>query len=222
MVDLQLPPDETASLPGLGGGTWLPRASVLRRLAVVPLVVVLLLLAKVVVGHLEQNDSLANLPHASRMAPNLFVGGPPTDAGSLVLANNLDVDGVIDVTGASIAVEASSGFLHQGFLLESVDPGRAPTVAQLRAMVAFVSRYALKDKNVYLYDDTGGGRALVTSAMLVVLRAPSSQGAHGALSQRQWHQLSATQRKAFDQVQAAVTGEAKLAGPYAPLRSVRW
>ena len=203
MAEVQPLVGPEGGLPALGPGTWVTRPSMLRRLAVVALVLLALLGAKIVVGALEQNNSLGLLTNAKQLTPWLLVGAAPTDAGTQALASNLNVDGVVDLTGASMAVRASAAFLHMGFIRESLNPGEAPTAAQLQDLVAFVSRFTAGGKAVYLYDDTGGGRALVTADMLWLMKGGTWQEVRSQMSRADWRQLSSRQVGALNRVRAA-------------------
>ncbi len=96
-------PRRGARTPGLGPGGWLARPSLFRRFGVAVLIVLALAGAKVAVGHAEVKIPLGVLPDATTVAPGLLRGGSPDDAGLQALANTLNVDGVVNVGGPSVA-----------------------------------------------------------------------------------------------------------------------
>ncbi len=223
MVEREPVPRRGARAPGLGPGSWLPRPSLLRRFGVAVLIVLALGGAKVAVGHAEVKDPLGNLPDAAEVAPGLLRGGSPDDVGLEALATTLNVDGVINVGGPSVAEQATADFLGEAYLYENVAAGQAPSSTQLQAMADFLRRYTRGGKVVYLHDGSDGGRAVVTAGMLLLVRGWSWSATTRTMASGDWAQLDVSQITALRDVEAVLTAKHPPADKrYSRLRTIPW
>ena len=188
------------------------RPSLFRRFGAGVLIVLALGGAKVAVGHAEVKDPLGNLPDATEVAPGLLRGGSPDDMGLQALAGMLNVDGVINVGGPSVAEHAAAEFLGEAYVHENVKAGQAPSTTQLQAMADFLRRYTRGAKMVYLHDGSDGGRAVVTADMLLLVRGWSWSAMTKTMAAGDWAHLDASQVAALRDVEAALTAEHPPAG----------
>ncbi len=223
MAELERVSRRGARTPGLGPGSWLPRPSLFRRFGVAVLIVLCLAGAKVGVRHAEVQDFLGNLPDATEVAPGLLRGGSPNDVGQQALASTLNVDGIINVGGPSVADQATADFLGEAYLHENVAAGQAPSTTQLQAMANFLRRYTRGGKVVYLHDGSDGGRAVVTAGMLLLVRGWSWSAMTKTMATWDWAQLGTSQIAALRNVEAVLTGKYPPAGNrYSALRRIPW
>ncbi len=223
MAERELVSRRGARTPGLGPGSWLPRPSLFRRFGVGVLIVLALGGAKVAVKHVEVQDPLGNLPDATEMAPGLLRGGSPDDRDQQVLASNLNVDGIINVGGPSVAEQATADFLGEAYVHENVAAGQAPSTTQLRAMADFLRRYTRGGKVVYLHDGSDGGRAVVTAGMLLLVRGWSWSAMTKTMAAGDWAQLDASQIAALREVEAVLSARYPPDdNRYLALRSIPW
>jgi hypothetical protein len=177
----------------------------------------------VAVGHAEVKDPLGNLPDAAEVVPGLLRGGSPDDTGLQALSSMLNVDGVINVGGPSVAEQAAANFLGEAYVHENVTAGQAPSTTQLKAMTEFLRRYTRDGKVVYLHDGSDGGRAVVTADMLLLVRGWSWSAMTKTMATGDWAQLNASQVTALRDVEAVLTGKHPRAhNRYAHLRTVPW
>ena len=72
-----------------------------------------------------------------------------------------------------MAEQATAASLGQGYLYLPLPQDASPTRAQQQVLARFMRRYTAGGDSVYLHDDVGGGRAVTTAAMLLLLHGQS-------------------------------------------------
>jgi hypothetical protein len=200
--------------PAIGAGGALPGRVRLRRGAVVLTLILLLGLAKVLVSTgIIQVSSLR--PDVQAVAPGLLIGGAPSDADLQDLADGYRVDAVVNLDAPSVAEQVTAASLHQAYLYLPLSAGMSPAWAQLRVLVGFMRRYTARGGWVYLHDDVGGGRAVTTAAMLLLLRGQTWPAASAQMTAAELLSLSDGQWLAVKRLDDALHP----AGPRAAGRS---
>jgi hypothetical protein len=171
------------------------------------------------------NPPVPPLAGAVRVTQNLLRGGQPDDFDLASMAKQYRVRAVVNISGPSVAERAVSQALHQGYLESPVAAGAAPSWPQLATIAEFVHRYTAKNQLVYLHDDNGGGRALATTRMLLLLRGqplqqvvPATRGYEQSMSSQQVLDV-------FELAAALISGHRvrrTSQNPYADAHLVRW
>src|ERR1700727_1474008 len=186
--------------PTIGAGDALPGHIRHRRGAVVFTLILLLGVAKVLVSNGVIQVSSPR-PAVQTIVPGLFVGGTPSDSDLQNLADGYRVDAVVNLDAPSVAEQVTAASLHQGYLYLSLSPGMSPTTAQLRDLAGFMRMYTAKSNWVYLHDAVGGGRAVTTAAMLLLLRGQTWSAMSTEITTAGLDSLSDGQRLAVKQLE---------------------
>jgi hypothetical protein len=189
--------------PAIGAGIALPRRIRLRRGAVVLTLILLLGLAKVLIstGIIQVSSPR---PAVQTVVPGLFIGGTPSDADLQNLADGYQVDAVVNLDAPNVAERATTASLHQAYLYLPLSAGMSPTSAQLRTLASFMRRYTARGGWVYVHDDVGGGRAVTTAAMLLLLRGQTWSAASAEITTADLDSLSDGQRLAVKRLEDAL------------------
>ena len=212
--------------PAIGLGGRLTRWSLARRYAVALTVLILLGLGKVAIQQKEISvNEVAASDHV--VAPGLVIGPVPTDTDLQQLQLGLQVDGVINLAGPSVAESATVASLHQAYLFLPLTSGTAPTLAQLRELAGFVRQYRERGAWVYMHDDTGGARAATTAAMLLLLDGQTWAAMSAQLTPAGLGSLDARQRLALEELRSALhpagpQNRQASRNPYAAARVEPW
>jgi hypothetical protein len=186
--------------PAIGAGDALHGRIRLRRGAVVLTLILLLGVAKVLVSKGVIQVSSPR-PAIQAIVPGLFIGGTPSDSDLQNLADSYRVDAVVNLDAPSVAEQVTAASLHQGYLYLSLSPGMSPTTAQLRDLAGFMRKYTAKGNWVYLHDDVGGGRAVTTAAMLLLLRGQTWSAMSAEITTAGLDSLSDGQRLAVKRLE---------------------
>ena len=219
---LQLP---TQVQPTIGGGGRLP-GKVLAWQGVVALVLILLLgVAKHVVAARESGpDQLSALPGGRTVTVGLDIGGAPTDYDLQALAASYQVDGVVNLSGPNVAEQVTTTSLNLGYLRSALASDAAPTLTQLHMLASFMQRYSQGSGSVYLHDDVGGGRAVATVGMLLLLRGETWPKVQQAMTTVELQSLSIGQSRAIKQLISALhsNDQPRRGNPYSGARIDPW
>jgi hypothetical protein len=209
--------------PAIGVGGRLPRPVLIRRSAVAIGLLVLLVLAKLLVSHLETGPPALTAP-SRVVATGLDIGGAPSDQDLEYLAASLRVDGVVNLGGPSVAEQVTAASVHQSYLSLAVPPGAAPTWGQLRVLAGFMRRRTVDGGSVYLHDDVGGGRAVAAADMLLLLRGEAWPAVSRGMTTAELRSLSNGQLLAINQLISGLDpiGPAPVGTPYAAARLDPW
>lgn len=208
--------------PALGGGGLLPRKVLVRRSAVGFVLILLLGLAKHVVSSREIGpDPLGGLSGGRSVTIGLAVGGAPTDYDLQVLAESYQVDGVVNLGGASVAEQVTAASLHQAYLRLAVAPEAAPTWVQLKTLVGFMRSHTSHGRSVYMHDDVGGGRAVATADMLLLLRGEAWSAVSQGMTAAEQRSLSDDQLRAIQQLISALSHPGLHSSPNNPYAAAR-
>jgi hypothetical protein len=154
-------------------------------------------------------------PAVQAVARGLFIGAAPGDADLQDLADGYRVDAVVNLDAPSVAEQVTAASLHQAYLYLPLSAGMSPTSAQLRVLAGFMRRYTAGGSWVYLHDDVGGGRAVTTAAMLLLLRGQTWSAASGQMTTADLDSLSGGQWLAIQRLEDALHP----AGPHPAGRS---
>ena len=179
--------------PAIGGGGRRARKVLIWQAAIAIALVLVLGIAKQVVAAREVGPDPLSTLGGGTVTPGLDIGGVPQDYQLQALAASYHVDGVVSLSGPSVAEQVTAASLRLGYLVLTVPPGAAPTWTQLWTLAGFMRTHARDGDDVYVHDDIGGGRAVATACMLLLLRGSSwasvqqhvTAPALGSLSQRQ-------------------------------------
>ena len=186
--------------PAIGAGDALSGRIRLRRGAVVLTLILLLGVAKVLVSSGVIQVSSPR-PEVQAVVPGLFIGGTPSDSDLQNLADDYRVDAVVNLDAPSVAEQVTAASLHQGYLYLPLSAGMSPTTAQLRDLAGFMRKYTARGNWVYLHDDVGGGRAVTTAAMLLLLRGQTWSAMSAEITTAGLDLLSNGQRLAVKQLE---------------------
>lgn len=209
--------------PVVGGGGRLPRRVLIWRGAAALTVVLLLVSAKLGVSHGVIKVRTLN-PPSRVVAGGLLVGAAPSDGDLRQLASEFGVRGIVNLSAPSVAEQAAAASLHQSYLYLPLPDEASPTWPQLRKLAGFMRRYTARGASVYVHDDVGGGRAMVTAVMLLLLRGQAWPAVSAELTPGEFRSLCDCQRRAIDRLRTALHPAGhKLAGdPYAAARLDPW
>lgn len=209
--------------PAIGGGGRIPRKVLTyRALAVLGLLVLLGLTKHVVAAREVGSGTLSALPGGHQVTAGLDIGGMPSDFDLQALAESYEVDGVVNLVGPNVAEQVTTASLHQGYLRAPVPPGAAPTLGQLRALANFMRHETNHGGTVYIHDDVGGGRAVVTADMLLLLRGePWAEVLQNTITEG-GKSVSTRQMMALNQLVNALDGRARAGNLYTGARLDRW
>ena len=209
--------------PAIGTSGKLPRRTLIGRSAVAVALLVLLGVAKILVSHLVVTPVTMSPPDYV-IAAGLDVGAAPDDAGLQEMASYFRVTGLINLASPNVAEQATAASLHQNYLYLPVAPGAAPSLAQLRVMASFMRTNTAHGGSVFVHDDIGGGRAVATAAMLLLLRGETWPKVTAQLTTADLQALSAGQLVSINQLSSALRrpGSRSPANPYAAARIDRW
>jgi hypothetical protein len=210
--------------PAIGGGGRLRRKVLVVEAVIALLLVVLLVIAKQYVTAREVGpDPLGALPGGETVA-GLDIGGAPADYQLQALAASYHVDAVANLAGPDVAEQVTAASLHLAYLTLDVPPDSAPTWAQLQALATFLRAHAKNGDSVYVHDDIGGGRALSTACMLLLLRGTSWAAVQREATATGLKTLSPAQTQAVNQLNSALhsNGKSLSTNPYSNARIDPW
>ncbi|MGH3185839.1 MAG: hypothetical protein ACRDPY_12360 [Streptosporangiaceae bacterium] len=209
--------------PAIGTSGKLPRRVIIGRSAVALALVLLLGAAKLLVSHLVVTPVTLSAPDYVITA-GLDIGEAPDDADMQEMATSFRVVAIVNLDSPNVAEQATAASLHQNYLLLPVTPGMAPSLAQLRVMASFMRTNTAHGGSVFVHDDVGGGRAVATAAMLLLLRGEAWPKVTAQLTEADLQALSAGQLVAINQLSSALRrpGSRSPANPYAAARIDRW
>ena len=191
---------ESTWVPAIGKSSRYSRRATLRLVGIALIAIVALAAAKVYVGIAQKPTALIAVPEASRLGPDLILGGVPTDAGLLALATAANVRGVVRVGSVdSVSERATTRYLGIRYLFLQVLPGGAPSPSQQARLMGFIRQIEHANRSVYLQGDDAG-RAYVSGDMEQVLsgRPWSTIGPGG--NPTTWAMLSRMQRVALERL----------------------
>jgi hypothetical protein len=207
--------------PVVGGGGRLPRRALAWRGALALAVITVLIAAKLGVTHgVIKVRTLA--PPSRPVTASLLIGPAPSDADLQQMASAFHVDGVVNLAAPSVAEQVTAASLHQGYLSLPLPYQASPTWPQLRELVRFLRRYTARGAAVYLHDDVGGGRAVVTAAMLFLLGGETWPAVEARLTPPALGSLCDCQRRAIDRLRSALHHQARAGNPYQAARLDPW
>jgi hypothetical protein len=207
----------------LGAGGRLSGWVLTRRYALAFVLVLLLGLAKILVAHrVVSVDTLVPPEHV--VTSGLVIGAIPDDADLEDFAADLKVDGVVNLVGPDVAEQVTAASLHQGYLYLPVAQKTAPTWTQLRELAAFMRAHTKGGASVYLHDDVGGGRAVTTAEMLLLLDGRGIPAASADMTAAELGSMCDCQRLALQRLSAALhpAGHVPAGDPYAAARLDPW
>ena len=212
--------------PVVGGGGRLPRHTLIWRVALAVTVVVLLVTAKFGVSH-GIIKVRTEVPPSHAVTAGLLVGPEPSDSDLRQLASALGVDGVVNLSAPSVAEQATAASLHQGYLSLPLPSEASPSWPQLRRLAGFMRTYTERGRSVYVHDDVGGGRAVVTAAMLLLVRGQAWPAVSAKLTRGELKTLCDCQWRDLGRLRSALRQAGhkgrKLAGnPYVAARLDPW
>ena len=216
----------TPARPAVGGGGRRTRKALIWQAVVAVALVLVLGIAKQVIAAREVGpDSLSALG-GQTAAAGLDIGAAPADYQLLALAASYHVDAVVSLGGPSVAEQATAASLHLGYLLLDVPPGAAPTWAQLRTLAGFLRAHDRDGDSVYVHDDIGGGRAVATACMLLLLRGQPWASVQHNITAQALGSLSQRQAQAIRQLLSALLarghGQSLSRNPYSGARVDPW
>ena len=222
--------DRSAGLPAqarsaIGGGGRQPRKVLIWECAIGLLLLILMLPAKHVISARETGTNpLAALPGGNQIAAGLDVGGVPTDVDLTGLAGSYDVHGVINLSAPSVGEQVTCAYLHLSYMHLAVISSAAPTLAQLRTLATFMRSNTSDGDYVYLHDDGGGGTAVSTASMLLIMKGELWQTVQKDLTSGELASLTSTQNQAIAELTAALAarGHSLPGNPYAGARIYPW
>jgi len=207
---------------GVGG----PRKVLVRRSVFAFVLLLLLGLAKHVVASREIGPNpLSALPGGRSVNVGLDIGGAPTDYDLQTLAESYQVDGDINLGGASVAEQVTTASLHLAYLRLAVTAGDAPTMVQLNVMAEFLRSHTSQSRSVYLHDDVGGGRAVATAEMLLLLRGESWSAVSKGVTVAEQRSLTASQLRSIQQLIKALSHQglhSSASNPYTAAQVEPW
>jgi hypothetical protein len=216
---------EDGGSPVVGGGGRLPRQALIWRGAVALAIVLLLVVAKFGVSH-GVIKVRTPVPPARIVVAGLLVGSFPSDADLQQLAADFHVDGVVDLSAPSVAEQAAAASLHQGYLSLPLPDEASPSWPQLHRLAGFMHRYTARGAAVLVHDDVGGGRAVVTAAMLLMLRGQAWPAVSAELAPYELKSLCDCQWRDVARLRSALDPAGprthKAGNPYAAARLDPW
>jgi hypothetical protein len=212
--------------PVVGGGGRLPRRSLIRRGAVALALALLLIAGKLGVSHgVIKVRTLT--PPSRAVAVGLLIGAVPSDNDLRQLASEFKVDGVVNLGASSVAEQVTAASLHLGYLNLPLARETSPSWPDLRELAGFMRTHTAGGAAVYIHDDVGGGRAVVTAAMLLLLRGQAWPAVSAELTPGELGSLCDCQRRAIDRLVLALrpsgtSGRSLAHDPYAAARLDPW
>jgi hypothetical protein len=209
--------------PAIGASGRLPRRVRLWRGAVALTLILLLVLAKLLVSQGVIKVS-STRPAVHAVGASLLIGGDPADSDLEALAADFRVDGIVNLDTPSVAEQVTAASLHQGYLYLPLLRDASPTWAQLRVLARFMRGHTAGGAVVYLHDDVGGGRAVVTAAMLLLLRGQTWPAVSADLTPAEMGSMCDCQQRAIERLRSALhrKDHASAGNPYAAARLDPW
>ena len=211
--------------PAIGGGGRQPR-KVLRWQAAIALllIIVLLGLKHFVASRAVGVNALAALPAGNQVAAGLDIGGIPTDDQLEGLASSYGVNGIVNLTAPSVGEQATCAYLKLPYMHALVATGTAPSLAQLRTLASFMRSHTSGDAHVFLHDAGGGGVAVTTAGMLLLMKGDSWPLVQQELSSGEIASLSDAQRQAITELTSALQaqGQPIRGNPYSGVETGSW
>lgn len=211
--------------PAIGGGGRQPR-KVLRWQAAIALLLIIAMLGlkHFVAGREEGNNPLAALPGGDQLAAGLDIGGIPTDIELQGLAGSYGVDAVINLSAPSVGEQAACSFLKISYMHAVVATDTAPTLAQLDTLAGFMHSHTSDGAYVFLHDEGGGGVAVATSSMLLLMKGESWPVIQQGLNSGQISSLSTAQTQAITELRTALQapGKSLHGNPYSGVKIGSW
>jgi len=168
-------PGQRPATPAIGGRGWLPRHTRIIRVIVVLAAVIVLLGAKILLASVSgRTTSSPRHPGLAIVSPGLLSGSKPSDVDLHSMAERWNVRAVANVGQPSIEERAVTAGLQQGYLESPLAARQAPTWPQLENLGRFL-QLQRGGGIAYIHDDgeAGGGRAVVTAQMLLLLSGTS-------------------------------------------------
>jgi hypothetical protein len=211
--------------PAIGAGGRQPR-KVLRRLAAVGILLIILMLGlkHFVASRETGNNPLAALPGGNQLAAGMDVGGIPTDDQLEGLAGSYGVDGVISLSAPSVGEQVTCAYLKVSYMHAVVATGTAPTLAQLRTLASFMHSHTSGGAYVFLHDEGGGGVAVATASMLLLMKGESWPTVQHELDSGEIASVTTGQMQAITELTSALKAQGKsLRGnPYSGAKTDLW
>lgn len=217
------PPPSVRVNPAIGAGSRLRRRVLVRRYALALVVVLLLGLGKILVTH-GVVKVVSITPPDRFVTSGLLIGGAPSDADLEEFAADIGVDGVVNLGSPSVAEQVTAASLHQAYLYLPVPQDDAPTRAQLRRLALFMRRHTKGGARVYVHDNVGGGQAVTTAAMLLLLRGQPWPAVFAEITPAGFGTMCDCQRLALERLRSALrqVGRSPAWNPYAAARLEPW
>jgi hypothetical protein len=217
------PPRAARLWPAVGADGRLSRRILLWRGAVALTLILLLVLAKLLVsqGIIKVNSTR---PAGHAVVAGLLIGNAPSDSDLANLAADFRVGGIVNLDVPSVAEQVTAASLRQGYLYLPLPPNASPTWAQLRVLVSFLRVHTAGGASVYVHDDVGGGRAVITAAMLLLLRGQTWSAVSAEITPAEFGSLCTCQRLALRQLRSVLhpNGHSLAGNPYAAARLDPW
>ncbi|SCL24184.1 hypothetical protein GA0070624_2873 [Micromonospora rhizosphaerae] len=153
-----------------------------------------------------EREPLPPLPGVARVTPHVLRGGQPDDFQLRLLRDSYHVRAIVNLRHASGAESDIAASFGLDFLGLPLAVGEAPTTADLATLASFVRRYENGSAVVLVHDDVGGGRAVTTGLMLLMLRGESLDAVTGTLPAADKRHLSAGQWDALRALNQVLAG----------------
>jgi hypothetical protein len=225
VLNARAPEPSTDYRPALGGGGRLPRKILMWEALIAFVLLILLVIAKHVVGGKEVGPNpLSALPGGSVVSAGLDIGGDIHDSDAIALADSYNVTGLINLNGANAAEQVTASFLHIGYLNSPVAPNTAPGLGQLETMATFMRTHATNGNSVYVHDADGGGSAVTTACMLLLLRGDTWSAVQHDIASAGLSELSSGESHAIAELTTALNtpGRHISGNPYSGAKTYPW
>lgn len=218
-----MPPPADQARPAIGAGGRLPRRILIRRYALALVLLLLLGFGKILIAQ-GAVKVVSITPPDRVLTAGLLIGNTPRDTDLQEFAADLKVDGVVNLSSPDVAEQVTAASLHQDYLYLPVPPNDSPTWSQLRSLVTFMRRHTGQGASVYVHDDVGGGRAVITAVMLLLLRGETWPAVSAEFTPAELRTMCNCQRLALARLRSALQhiGQSPAANPYAAARLDPW
>lgn len=211
--------------PAIGGGGRQPR-KVLRWQAAIGLLLIILMLGlkHYVASRETGTNPLAALSGGNQIAAGLDIGGIPTDDQLEGLAGSYGVDGVINLSAPSVGEQVTCAYLKVSYTHAMVASGTAPTLAQLHTLASFMRSHTSGGAYVFLHDEGGGGVAVATASMLLIMKGEAWPVVQQNLDSGEIASLTPAQMQAITELTSALEAQGKSihGNPYSGVRTDSW
>jgi hypothetical protein len=154
----------------------------------------------------------------------LDIGGIPTDDQLEGLAGSYGVDGVINLSAPSVGEQATCAYLKVSYIHAVVATGTAPTLAQLHTLASFMRSHTSGGAYVFLHDEGGGGVAVATASMLLLMKGESWPVVQQDLNSGEIASLTAAQMQAITELTSGLEAQGKSlhGNPYSGVKTDSW